>query len=329
MGSDYIMAFYGGALIALSSSLNYILFGNITGLSGILNIVLSLKPISVYFFRLNFVVGLITAVDYLSSSYNEKVSADDNLSITGWMLGGLLIGLGARWSGGCTSGHGVCGLPRFSIPSFVAICIFMPTGIITATYLNSYPLFLASNALSPEFISYYKIISKAILKILQIGCIGSSIYYSLYNQDPFKKIEASINFILGGIFGSGLFLSGMCSRNKILAFLTLSANWDPSLLVVMFTAVFINLFTFQGTILYGKSLIGASPAMPSRTLGLGNFVGPMLFGLGWGITGLCPGPALGNFTVNPHSLLLILTIYSGQRIVDTSNEYHKKQPKKN
>jgi hypothetical protein len=60
------LAFYGGSLIALSSSLNYILFGNITGLSGILNVVLSLQNIKHEFYalRLSFVIGLLSVIKY-------------------------------------------------------------------------------------------------------------------------------------------------------------------------------------------------------------------------------------------------------------------------
>lgn len=57
------------------------------------------------------------------------------------MLGGLLVGVGTRLANGCTSGHGVCGLPRFSLRSLVAVIIFMIVAIITATIRFYYPYF--------------------------------------------------------------------------------------------------------------------------------------------------------------------------------------------
>ena len=119
-------------------------------------------------------------------------------------------------------------------------------------------------------------------------------------------------------------LSGMCSRSKILAFLTISKDWDPSLLVVMFTAVFINLVTFQGIIWYGKPVFENRLQMPVNGVELGSFVGPAFFGIGWGITGLCPGPGIANLIVNPNCFLLIATIYAGQKLVDSMYEIASK-----
>ena len=57
-----------------------------------------------------------------------------NLSIIGFALSGFLVGLGTKLSNGCTSGHGVCGLPRFSKRSWAAVMIFLPAGIIISTF---------------------------------------------------------------------------------------------------------------------------------------------------------------------------------------------------
>jgi uncharacterized protein len=137
------MALCGGALIALSSSLNYMLFGKITGLSGFLFYVAGFKFGPLFASRLCFLVGMVTVVDIY---YNlegrflwgqQVLDAEENINIVSWVLGGLIIGLGVRWSGGCTSGHGVCGLPRFSKRALVAVCIFMTTGIATASITPS------------------------------------------------------------------------------------------------------------------------------------------------------------------------------------------------
>lgn len=329
MISNFVLAFYGGALIALSSSLNYVLYGKITGLSGILNTVLGLRFRYEYFERLGFIVGLISAIDIWVSINGSNfegrlmISSNDNLNTIGWIIGGIFIGIGSRWSGGCTSGHGVCGLPRFSVKSFIAICIFMPVGMVTATYLSSMPLFFNPTPLTPSLINTYKSFSSISLKALQVITLISIVYF-LVAKRGIDKVSVLSQTIFGWIFGMGLLISGMCSRDNILAFLTISAKWDPSLIIVMFTAVLINLATFQGVIYKGESLLRKSLAMPDNSMDIGNYVGPVLFGMGWGITGLCPGPAMANFTVNPNCLLLIAATFIGQSIVDAGYEYKTK-----
>jgi uncharacterized membrane protein YedE/YeeE len=87
-----------------------------------------------------FLVGLITVVDLYNQVFGKflwgqrVLDTSISINIVSLTLGGLLVGVGVKWSGGCTSGHGVCGLPRTSIRSLVAVCMFMATGILTATF---------------------------------------------------------------------------------------------------------------------------------------------------------------------------------------------------
>lgn len=268
---------------------------------------------------------------YYGFTYQGKmmVSVKDNLSSFGWLFGGILIGIGSRWSGGCTSGHGVCGLPRLSIRSLIAICIFMPSGIATATYLSTKKIFVAENIFPDEFHGNYQFITGRILNGMQIIAFVGAMFLLVNERRIVEKLKSFVFFIMGDLFGLGLVISGMCSRDKILAFLTFNNQWDPSLLFVMFSAVLINLCTFQSIIYYGKPLSGESLARPSTDLDLGIYLGPILFGTGWGITGLCPGPALANFIISPNALLLILTIYAGQQIVDAGYRLHDSLNKKN
>lgn len=65
--------------------------------------------------------------------FDEPNVANGELSIIGWILGGFLVGIGTKMGNGCTSGHGVCGLPRWSKRSWIAVPVFMGTGFIMAT----------------------------------------------------------------------------------------------------------------------------------------------------------------------------------------------------
>jgi uncharacterized membrane protein YedE/YeeE len=109
------------------------------------------------------------------------------------------------------------------------------------------------------------------------------------------------SFGAGLLFGIGLWISGMAIPKKVLDFLDVSGGWDPSLLVVMAGAVGVTLVAFRPTLMRPKPLFGERFIVPSRTdVDLPLVAGAALFGLGWGIAGYCPGPALtalSNLTV--------------------------------
>jgi uncharacterized membrane protein YedE/YeeE len=89
----------------------------------------------------------------------------------------------------------------------------------------------------------------------------------------------------GFLFGIGLWLSGMANPRKVLDFLDIAGNWDPSLLLVMGGAVAVTAATFRPLI--RKHNLAFPSAVDARLV-----AGAALFGIGWGIGGYCPGPAL-------------------------------------
>ena len=321
--SDAYMAAIGGLLIAISSSLHYYLYGRITGMSGMLFNVVGFKFGPLFPLRTCFVIGLITIVDLLhlfvgDTLNGQKVLGYDNLEVNlpALIFGGLFIGLGVRFGGGCTSGHGVCGLPRKSKRSLIAVAMFMTTAIMTATiiyYAPTSPFVYSKNSTAEEYYSY---IPRAILSLYQLGFIVLIIYNLFATMSLIDKFSPILYFLFGIIFGLGLLISGMCSRAKILNFLTLSSNWDPSLLIVMAVAVGFNFVTFQLVIKKGKPVFGEELDMPLVNMDAAIFIGPAIFGIGWGITGLCPGPALANITVLTSALPLVILIYIGQHMHD-------------
>ena len=89
----------------------------------------------------------------------------------------------------------------------------------------------------------------------------------------------------GLLFGIGLWLSGMANPRKVLDFLDVAGNWDPSLLLVMGGAVAVTLIFF-------RPLIKLKRIEFNKEIDLHLFAGAAIFGIGWGIGGYCPGPAL-------------------------------------
>ncbi len=107
-------------------------------------------------------------------------------------------------------------------------------------------------------------------------------------------------FAVGLLFGLGLLVSGMSDPAKVLAFLDMAGHWDPSLAFVMAGAVAVSAL---GTLMArrrGRPVLGSRLEIPARRdLDPRLVGGAAIFGLGWGLAGLCPGPALTLLTVAP------------------------------
>lgn len=100
-------------------------------------------------------------------------------------------------------------------------------------------------------------------------------------------------FITGLIFGLGLLVSGMANPDKVLSFLDLAGDWDPSLALVMLGAIAVGLVAFSFIKGRNQSLLGEPLRLPTKTsLDSRLIVGSLGFGIGWGLAGFCPGPAL-------------------------------------
>ena len=132
-----IPALIGGALIGLSASLLWLMRGRVTGISGILGGLLSPERRDSTH-KILFLAGLLVGGVILAFTHPTSIYVDVSRSIP-WLIGaGLCVGIGTRLGSGCTSGHGVCGLSKFSKRSLVATLSFMMTGFITATLLMGF-----------------------------------------------------------------------------------------------------------------------------------------------------------------------------------------------
>ncbi len=119
----------------------------------------------------------------------------------------------------------------------------------------------------------------------------------------------------GLLFGAGLALSGMTDTAKVLGFLDLFGRWDPDLLFVMGGAVCVTLVSFR-FVLRGRPLLASSFSLPAqrdvdpRLLG-----GAALFGIGWGVFGYCPGPALSALVyLEMKTVAFVLAMLTGMAL---------------
>lgn len=127
-----VSAVLGGALIGAAATLLLWSLGRIAGISGIVNAVLEQREGRRW--RLAFLVGLVAAAGLWFMATN--VAPRTGFPLPWLVVGGLLVGFGTRLGSGCTSGHGICGLARFSKRSLAAVLVFMGTGFSTVYVLR-------------------------------------------------------------------------------------------------------------------------------------------------------------------------------------------------
>ena len=124
-----VTALTGGLLIGLSVALFFILNGRMIGISGIASNFLVSKNNRIENFL--FLVGLILGPLIYNLILGKEINISISSSLILLIIGGTLVGFGTRLSGGCTSGHGISGISRFSLRSIIATITFMIVGILT------------------------------------------------------------------------------------------------------------------------------------------------------------------------------------------------------
>ena len=120
-------------------------------------------------------------------------------------------------------------------------------------------------------------------------------------------------FVGGLIFAFGLGISGMTDANKVIGFLNLAGDWDPSLAFVMVGAIGVHLLLYRAILRRESPLFAQRFQLPTRRdVDSKLVVGSALFGVGWGLGGICPGPALVSLmTFGSSAGLFVLSMFGG------------------
>lgn len=126
----------GGALIGLAAAMLMIGYGRIAGASGLLAGVVFPQSKSEMLWRAIVIVSMIASAPLLAVVFGIQPNVVPPVSLAQVAIGGLIVGVGVTLGSGCTSGHGICGLARFSARSLVAVVSFMVTAFISVFVLR-------------------------------------------------------------------------------------------------------------------------------------------------------------------------------------------------
>jgi uncharacterized protein len=134
-----------------------------------------------------------------------------------------------------------------------------------------------------------------------------------------------VSFLLGALFSIGLTVAGMVNPNKVIGFLDLFGSWDPALIFVMGGGVTLNLILFKFILKRKNPLLSESFTLPTATaIDKRLVLGSIIFGIGWGIGGICPGPGLANlFTLDSKVLIFVIAMLIGMYLFKIFDEKTK------
>ena len=131
-------------------------------------------------------------------------------------------------------------------------------------------------------------------------------------------MQALASFLCGLIFGFGLLISGMTQPAKVLGFLDIFGRWDPTLVFVMVGALAVSSVGYALARRQIRPVIAAEHFWPKKTdIDRPLVIGSVLFGIGWGLVGLCPGPALENLaSLSPRVFVFVIAMIAGMGVFD-------------
>lgn len=285
--------------------------GSVLGLSGILRRLMTAPTVEV----LAFFTGMAVSYPLLGSLVPELVTRYPSIPITPQAMlfttsVAALIGWGTKASNGCTSGHMLCGLSRLSGRSAVATAAFFTVALVThhlahpSLYTEAcpgnVPCYMPVFPSAPTVLSLTLLASSAILAAQTIPYFiaeASSKATSETSSDSQDGARTATQFFSGLLFALGLHISGMAHPAKVTSFLSFPVMhaWDPSLALVVVFGVLPNLVTIQRKGFNKPPAFKNKFELPTKTLkdvDVKFIAGAAAFGIGWGLTGTCPGPAV-------------------------------------
>jgi uncharacterized membrane protein YedE/YeeE len=311
-------ALAGGAILGVAAIAKLTLTGRVLGVSSAVEGCVGAKTTTTTTTPAGdvaFVAGLLAAGCAAAFGLMGGVapSPEPMVPIARAAAAGFLVGLGAAMGNGCTSGHGICGNARLSPRSMANTCVFMFTGFLAATLFDTNAaLGVVSNVSAianpayPAFAAARGWIAFAGVAVAAFAALASAATAKGGVRGGGTTIGVIADGAVGYVFGAGLLVSGMTRPTKVSGFLSATAaSFDPSLMLVMCGALALCVPGF-----YLVRKLRDSPAcaegfdVPSgKTIDAKLMTGGALFGAGWGLGGVCPGPAIVALAATPNAAI--------------------------
>jgi uncharacterized protein len=140
-----------------------------------------------------------------------------------------------------------------------------------------------------------------------------------------NAVQLLAALISGLLFGLGLVISGMTDPSKVIGFLDLAGKWNPSLAYVMAGAIMVGLLAFRFARRRTRAVLGGPIRLPTaRQIDRRLVLGALTFGVGWGLAGYCPGPALASLAAGGSKpLIFTLAMLAGMAVFEILNRPSK------
>ncbi|KAJ7063403.1 hypothetical protein C8F01DRAFT_1132881 [Mycena amicta] len=283
-------SFLGGVGLSIPVHTLLLLNGNVFGISGFLHCAFRGSKEAIASTAGLFLGGVVTGILDGAGPYIGTVSS---FSL---VVSGLLVGVGSKLANGCTSGHMLAGISRFSLRSIVATATFFLTGVATAHLAHADGLM----GNQPSLNWTLDATGTRLLALQAVPLLISSVVYYISaprDNSVHAKLRLLASLNTGFQFALALRLSSLTEAKKVITFLLLPLHeaFDPSLAFLALGALPPAILLYRYARGPERPRLGGDWSVPkNRQVDRRLVVGSAIFGVGWGLSGFCPGPGIVN-----------------------------------
>ena len=312
-----MQATIGGLLVGVSVGMFMLVASKIAGHSGMLKALL-VGPRD--HSKLSYLLGLLFAGAALSAAVpNTFFEKPKEPKLSLFSLG-MVMGVGTFFGNGCTSGHGLCGLSRFSHRSFAAVPVFMIFAILVSSASTGFAIGSPAPVAAMERGTASAV--AVVVCVLAVLLVPVSL---LMRKATALYAETVLGFWCGLCCGAGLAIGGMAQPSSVQAALSLQRT--DLTLWTLFVVALVTTFSFY-RLAMSRGVAEACTATQGRVDGQ-LLLGAALFGTSWGATGACPGPLVVIVGAAPTAmgpLLILLGVAAGMFLASSVSSFRLKPP---